>query len=396
MKLLFLTTPCPWPATTGTRLRNAHLIRELSREHEVRTVVLEGAPVPDAQVPPGTEFLQLDRFNRPPAPAGGRWSRLGAQLRQAFGTMRPSLYAPIAWPEVAAAFRRLRPVAQWADAIWVSRSVWGWFLVRANWGRPVVVDYDEITTLSERKYVSSHPFGPHKFFSTIDVLKHQMFDRRLARRVWRVVVCKEEDRGFFGARRDRAFVVPNGTDVRPELPASEVEPNRLLFVGMMSYFPNQDAVRWFVRECLPLVGTGETPPVRLDVVGASPPPDILALNGERVAVHGFVESVEEWYHRATVVVAPVRLGGGTRLKVLEALSYGKAVVATSEVVSGLNLRPGVDVEVADRPAEFAAACGRLLQDPVRRASLGHTGRARVLAQFTWPQVGDAARRVLSP
>jgi glycosyltransferase involved in cell wall biosynthesis len=95
------------------------------------------------------------------------------------------------------------------------------------------------------------------------------------------------------------------------------------------------------------------------------------------------------------VVAPIRLGSGTRLKVLEALARGKALVATSIAVEGLDIRPGVDFELADTPTQFSAACIRLLGAPEARRRLGDSGRRRVLERYTWDAVGEAAHRVIA-
>jgi len=100
------------------------------------------------------------------------------------------------------------------------------------------------------------------------------------------------------------------------------------------------------------------------------------------------------YDAASVVVAPIRLGAGSRLKIPEALVRGKAVVASSIAAEGFGLRPGIDIEIADTPEAFAAACARLLADPAARARLGASGRRHVLEKFGWDVIGKAAEKVL--
>jgi glycosyltransferase involved in cell wall biosynthesis len=117
-------------------------------------------------------------------------------------------------------------------------------------------------------------------------------------------------------------------------------------------------------------------------------------DGSTCVVHGLVPDVTPYFEQAAVVVAPIRQGSGTRLKVLEALGRGKAVVATSVAAEGLDLRPGVDLEIADDPEAFARACAHLLADPAARRELGATGRRRVLERYRWEDIGAMAEKVL--
>ncbi len=389
MRLLFVADHCPWPPTNGARLRNHHLIDTLSRTHRVRTVVLDD-PDPGATLPPGVEVVPVGRLaaDKPPA---GRW----AAVRTAVGRADPEVVRAIDRPAVRDALRGLRPLAADADAVWVSLPQYARLVLDAGWGRPVVADYYDITAHMERDHLRTLPWSPYRLLATADLAKLYRFERRLVGRLAAAAVCSEADRRFFGRRRGRVHVVPNGTAVRPALPAADEHPGQVLFVGVMSYHPNQEGVLWFLRECLPeLRRAGAGPAV--DVVGANPPPAVTALDdGDRVRVRGFAPDLADYYRRAAVVIAPVRLGGGTKLKVLEALAYGKAVVATPEAAYGLDLRPGVDLEVARGPAAFAAAVARLLADPAARGRLGAAGRERVLALYSWDRVGEAAARLLA-
>ena len=103
-----------------------------------------------------------------------------------------------------------------------------------------------------------------------------------------------------------------------------------------------------------------------------------------------------YFEKAMLVVAPIRMGSGTRIKVLETLARGKAMVATSTAIEGLDLRPGVDLIVADRADQFADECARLLRDPAARQQLGSAGRQRVLERYRWSNVAREAERALSP
>jgi glycosyltransferase involved in cell wall biosynthesis len=126
------------------------------------------------------------------------------------------------------------------------------------------------------------------------------------------------------------------------------------------------------------------------------PAQVLALHdGRTCAVADSVPDVAGYLEAATLMVVPLRRGAGTRLKVLEALAHGKAVVSTSVGAEGLDLRPGVDLEIADDAESFARACARLLDDPEARCRMANAGRERVLSRYTWEQVCKSAEQAIA-
>ena len=192
---------------------------------------------------------------------------------------------------------------------------------------------------------------------------------------------------------DRVDVVPNGVDTSFFRPSSiRPEDGALLFTGRMNYGPNVDAVCYFVEEILPLV-RHEVPHARFHVVGTDPPARVASLASDAVTVHGRVNDVRPYHQAAAVVVVPVRHGGGTRLKVLEAAAAGKPIVGTPLGVEGLAFRHGEDLLVAESPADFASKVIALLRDERLRVELG--SRARVVAcQYDWVAIGEGFERIL--
>ncbi|HTC25366.1 MAG TPA: glycosyltransferase, partial [Gemmatimonadales bacterium] len=158
-----------------------------------------------------------------------------------------------------------------------------------------------------------------------------------------------------------------------------------------------DAVTYFVREVLPRV-QARIPGARFTMVGVRPGEAVRRLhNGNDVVVAGSVPDLEPYYRRAPLVVVPMRLGGGTRIKVLEALAHGKALVTTSIGAEGLSLARGEALEIADGADAFAAACIRLLGDPEARRRLAENGRRQVLERYEWEAVlGRSVSDVLAP
>ena len=176
---------------------------------------------------------------------------------------------------------------------------------------------------------------------------------------------------------DTSYFMPDGT---AQLPA------RLVFTGSMDWHPNEDAVLYFIDAILPRIRS-EVPQASFAVVGRNPS-DRLRAAGERsgVLITGTVDDVRPFVREAAVYVVPLRAGGGTRLKIFEALSLGKAVVSTTVGAEGLGLASGRDAVIADGPADFASAVVSLLRDPRRREALGTAGRRLVESRYTWTHV----------
>ena len=188
-------------------------------------------------------------------------------------------------------------------------------------------------------------------------------------------------------------VIPNGVDVdhfrrRPDAPADR---RRAVFFGTLNYFPNQDGVRFLLSEIWPRIA-GAVPEARLDVVGPHPTAEVLAHRGPRIDVTGPVDDVRVPLERAGVVVVPLRVGGGTRLKILEAMAMSRPVVSTTIGAEGIAATDGRDILIADDPAAFARAVQRVMEDPGLAARLGEGGRALVERRYSWVAVGAELER----
>lgn len=221
------------------------------------------------------------------------------------------------------------------------------------------------------------------------------YERQAFARAARVLVCSTKERDSLRALDPAidARVVPNGADCEHFRPAPwnpAENPPDLAFVGDMAYGPNDDGARFFVREVMPLLRP-KVPGVRFVAVGKNPRPALLRLAEEHpdVIVTGFVEDVRQHVWRARACVVPLRYGGGTRLKVLEAMAMGMPTVSTSLGAEGIDHRPGVDLWIADEPAEIARALEQLLGDARLYQRLREESRRTALERYDWRVVGRA-------
>jgi sugar transferase (PEP-CTERM/EpsH1 system associated) len=186
--------------------------------------------------------------------------------------------------------------------------------------------------------------------------------------------------------------IPNGVDLEYFAPQTiQRDPDAIVFTGTQSYRPNSDAVLFFHSRVMPRL-LASRPLAHLYVVGRQPPAEVSRLSGPNLTVTGKVDDVRPYLARASVVVVPLRMGGGTRLKILEALGMGKAVVSTAVGCEGLAVRHGEHLLIADDPAEFAAHVARLCADPDMATELGARGRAVAIERYGWSGIATALDR----
>ncbi|NPV25597.1 glycosyltransferase family 4 protein [Bradyrhizobium aeschynomenes] len=181
---------------------------------------------------------------------------------------------------------------------------------------------------------------------------------------------------------DIAFYQPRGTDPAPD-------GRTLVYFGLLSTVPNIDAVMHFVQDIWPGIAARH-PDARCKIIGGRPPPSLLALAGPRVELTGFVPDLRPHLAAAAAVVVPLRLGGGTRLKIVEAMAMGKAIVSTSLGAEGIDAKPGRDILIEDDPSSFADAVSRLLAEPDLAARIGGSARELAVDKYAW----SAAARAL--
>jgi polysaccharide biosynthesis protein PslH len=186
----------------------------------------------------------------------------------------------------------------------------------------------------------------------------------------------------------RTAIVPNGVDIEYFTPNQGKDVPALIYTGGMNMFANRDAVMFFLSEIWPLIRV-QVPGVRFFAVGQDPPKELLdlAARDSQIVVTGYVNDIRPLVWDATVYVVPLRVGGGTRLKVLDAMAMGKAMVSTSIGCEGLEVLPDKHLLVADSPVQFADKTVKLLRDPSHRSTLGRSARELVERRYSWRMIG---------
>jgi len=229
----------------------------------------------------------------------------------------------------------------------------------------------------------------HRWLFTAQTSLMRRFEQNVFSRFEHATAVSAADASRIGEMGCRhVTVVPNGVDASLYLPpATESAPPRsLVFSGSMDWRANQDAIRWFIDQVHPLlVAQGD---YQFHIVGRSPPAWLQDSSRvpSQIVVTGAVDTVQPFIANASIYVVPLRVGGGSRLKILEALSMGRAVVSTTVGAEGLDLEPGIDIVIADSASDFAAAVTALWLDAPARQRLGRAGRARIERQYRWEQI----------
>jgi glycosyltransferase involved in cell wall biosynthesis len=206
-------------------------------------------------------------------------------------------------------------------------------------------------------------------------------ERRVVRQVAYTLVCSEKDKALMRAscHRARIAVIPNTYRVLDRINAAPTP--TAVFVGLASYAPNRDAAYWLAKEVWPRVRRA-IPGARLLVGGVGFENLGLTAHADGIEAPGFLPDLEDFYRQARLAVCPIRWGGGTRIKILEAAAMGRAVVSTTIGAEGLCFLPNVEIAIADNSDDFAVACIALLGDPIRAAALGEAARRRVLKSYS--------------
>ena len=224
--------------------------------------------------------------------------------------------------------------------------------------------------------------------------KMRSFEAKTCSKFDCVVAVSRDDREFMQREYEikNIFDVPTGVDTsffRPNGSAQH-RPNNLVFTGSMDWLPNEDAIRFFTEEIMPRI-RASVPDVTLTVVGRDPYPSLLELarRDPSIEVTGRVDDVRPFIERAGVYIVPLRIGGGTRLKIFEAMAMEKAIVSTSIGAEGLPVTDGQDILLADNPTAFAEAVVKLIQQAGLANELGKRAATKVRKEFGWDKVAES-------
>ena len=387
MKILWVTPQLPC-LRSGGQVRQYHLLKHLCQRHQVTILSLvqpdETDLVADLEAM-GAE-VRLEPFT-PPVKLG-RWRNRLQSWSQTLFDPRPN-YAhtytmDALQQQLGQALNEYRPDVVQFEHLFVAP------LGDMVNGHPWILTEHNIESRNMERQIEQATSATRRLAHQIETKKLWRWEMQWVRRSTACVAMSDVDATFLQRMTPETpiHVVPNGVDTTDFTAptGNERQQNRLLFFGTLGYAPNTDGVLYFCREIFPLI-RAKQPDAILEIVGAHAPPEVEAL-GELPGVEfvGFVDDVRHSLWRAGICVVPLRSGGGTRLKILEAMAAGCPVVSTTVGAEGLNLQDGKHLCLADEPTTFARSVLALMADPQRGEALAMAGREAVVAEYDWANI----------
>jgi sugar transferase (PEP-CTERM/EpsH1 system associated) len=396
--LLWIKTELLHPVDKGGRIRTYNMLRALKRQHRVTYLTLDnGYAAPDAEHLAQEYCHDLIRV---------QFAETKRRSPRFWFELATNVFSPLPYAVAKYQSDRLRREVQDAvakrgidlvvcDFLFPSQSVPDGLPCRT------VLFQHNVEAVIWKRHVEVQKNPLARAYFREQWRRMERFEKQECHRFDRVVAVSRAD--AIAIERDYGvtdvFDVPTGVDTdffRPDSRAP-LEPRNLVFTGAMDWLPNEDGIAWFVYEVLPLIHE-RMPDVTLTIVGRNPPPLIreLAAADQRVRVTGSVPDVRPFMESGAVFVVPLRVGGGTRLKIYEALAMERPLVTTTIGAEGLPLENGVHALIADGPDRFADAVLKLLADPRGAATLATSGAEYVRANFGWERAAERFIELIAP
>lgn len=379
MKILYLCHRFPFPPNRGGKIRPFNMIRHLSRQHEV-TVASMARSAREAREGEGLAshcaHYEMGRVHD---------SIQALRMVARLPTPTPSSMGYFCSPQLA---RRVRDLlaTQRFDLIFVHASSVAQYVEHVR-SIPKILDFGDMDSQKWLEYARHRPF-PLSLGYRLEGIKLERAERRLAARF---DLCTATTRAEWQTLESYRTAIasdwfPNGVDSAYFAPTDErYDPDTMVFVGRMDYYPNQQCMFEFCATTLPLL-QAKRRQLKLLIVGANPSRAVRRLGAIRgVTVTGSVPDVRPHLRRAALMIAPLNIARGTQNKILEAMAMGVPVVTSRIAAGGVDASAPEHFLAASTPEEYSTAVLRILEDPGERQRLATAGRARMLSHHAWPK-----------
>lgn len=380
MRVLFLGAWFPFPADNGSKIRVYHLLRAVGEKHEVTLVSLAFGSSRPEQFSTLCQAVYPIFYNPFVRPRLFQWLR--------YFSLSPIMALPIrAMNQVV---NELLNTSAF-DVVIASTEVVARYALRFQIPR-ILEEHNSLSRLMQERYEAEGSYI-QRTSHWVAWQKAQFYEQRLFQQFDQVVMVSERDRQMsqqlVAKYPGRVQCVPNGVDCEHNRPGLAVPiPNTLIFNGSLTYQANYDAIDYFLQTIYPLIQTA-IPNVSLTITGSTDGVPLEKLKTDNT-VHftNYLADVRPAVAQSWICVVPLRQGGGTRLKILEAMALGTPVVATSKGAEGLDLKPNKHILIADKPETFACTVIQLLQNTPLCQTLATNGRQLVETHYNWQAIGQ--------
>lgn len=377
--ILYLVHRAPFPPDKGDRIRSFHLLQFLAQQGDVWLGCLsDGAPEPQV-------VERLQSLTR-------RLEIVPMDKRRWLTASRSLLCGKTATEGLFESRRLKNKVRQWTkevrfDAVVLFCSSMAQYLIPELDGIPVLLDFVDVDSEKWLQYADIAPLPKRWLFQT-EGRRLRRLEADIAAKVRAAVLTTEPEADILRSFQPNANVIAVANGVRSDFfaPQAEMEDeSSCVFVGAMDYKANIEGVNWFARNVWPQI-IAKHPSAAFRIVGRDPAPAVQSLASiPGIEIVGGVPDVRPMVAKSAISIAPLQIARGVQNKVLEALSMGKAVVATREALTGIAAQPGSELLEANSPEEWVQSLTALWDDPARRKTLGRAGREFVLAKHQWDQ-----------
>lgn len=388
MKILFVAPYLPSPARFGGQRRMEGLVRGLARDHEVSFVSFNSSDAYTEESVVATEAYCKSVKTLPDLDPRTVGEKRKLQLR--------SLVSRRSFESLQVArrkdFQRLidqQLAADDFDVVQVEFANMAQYRFRSPRKQPVLIlDEHNIEYDLQKRTAGSADGALRLVYNSLNWRKLGFEERGAWKRFDGVVLTSDRDRDVLRQSNTSVptKVIPNGVDVDQFRPSEQAtDTDHLLFFGANNYFPNHDALLYFIDEVLPKI-VEKRPNAKLSIVGPGVQPAVQAKASKHVEIVGFVDDLMPHLERASVIVVPLRIGGGTRLKIVEAMAKSKAIVSTRIGAEGIDVTHGKDVLLADDAQGLANEVVRVLEDPALARRLGEKARELAVQSYAWAAI----------
>lgn len=394
MKILWVKAGGLVPLDSGGKIRSYNILRQLAARHEVGLFTFYPKIEPDPHPDLRADFSRVDALPLKLPPA--RSYHEGLWYAKSLLSRLPHSIQKFCRPEVK---RRLRQtVREMAPEVLVCDFIFPAAAFPWDAPHPKILFTHNVESEIWRRHAQTARNPIWRAVTQQECRAMERAERVYLRRADHVLTVSEPDRDFFTRYvvSSKITIIPTGVDTCFFQPRFEDEqPGRLVFTGSMDWMPNEDGIFYFVEQILPRI-RAQAAETTLCIAGRRPSARLRRL-GETtpgVQVTGAVEDIRPFVHAASVYIVPLRIGGGTRIKIFEAMAMGKAVVSTTIGAEGLPVSDPENILLADEPETFAAAVLRLLGSPPLRKQMGTAARTLVENGFGWNSIGAKFEAVL--
>jgi polysaccharide biosynthesis protein PslH len=389
MKILLITHLVPYPPSGGVMIRNFNLLKQIATRHEVDLLTFNQKPHFKSSEDLEKSIAALRRccrrlevFEIPTDRSKILWYLM--LLLNVFSPIPYSIWRFSSGKMKAAIVQQLR--SETYDVMEIGTIALARFARLAPNMPKILVHHNiESQLLYRRGQAMNNWLG--KIYIWYQAWKLRRFERRYGKLFDHHTVCSEHDGDTLKGicPEARIVVVPNGVDTDYFQPLDvPVKPYSLVFVGGTTWFPNRDGLHYFKNEIWPIL-KNKVPQIEFDAIGrlVDSQLDAFGRKDRRFCLCGFVDDIRPHVAKAAVYIVPLRVGGGTRLKILDAMAMAKAIVSTSIGAEGIKCVHGQDIMLADTPQDFADRIVELLNSPARRREMGENARNKAVGMYSW-------------